>query len=280
MLDSPSPDLFSTPINKRILSSQPIPSVEEYSPTGANKKRSALQIPIEDSDNELIFSNGSEERTSNRPSLSAFKETPKRVQSFIQCKALCELSEESDKDERRPMKKRRSATLSLRTARTSVSAQEARNEKNRDSDSKRRLQPKATKSFQSTSTLDSSGEENDLFTPSSRKRNGQSSKLTSTNGFDVDLSDTFDSDDEGESVANTEVSDSTENEVSRSGNKQAPQRSPRGQRGNQNDRVLKRRTKTAATPWLHRLVSCFLIFAKKGRIFLTMSGQTSLSNDP
>jgi hypothetical protein len=184
--------------------------------------------------------------------LSLFKTTPKRIQSFIEGKGLYELNGDSDTDVP-PAKRRRPATLPIRAAKTSVSEKSTNNQTNQDARSKTKLQPKAAKSFQQdfTSTLDSSGEDNDLFKPASRKRIGQSLKPTSTNALNIDLSDTLEPEDGEDSEANSDVSDSNGNLGRKS---KALERSPKRERGNQIEKASRNEAKTKATPWLNRLV--------------------------
>jgi hypothetical protein len=274
----------SQSLDAPILSSQAEHSDEARNASRSIKKKSAPQGPIEDSDEEIIFLNGLEEKARKRLSLSAFKTTPKRIPSFISEKSLGEADTDSDDKDVRPMKRRCPPTVPLRAAKSPELLTLANKNPIKESGFKRIRQSEVAESFQFTSTLDSANEGRDLFPQTSARTNStQSSVFKSFDDFKVELSDIVESDDGDESGSDTspEGVDGMENVTSpKRGNKMS-QRRPKGQRGNQNEIVLKHRIKTKATPWLYRLVILeILILPKDTRTPLMISGPTLLSDDP
>jgi hypothetical protein len=246
---SPKPDSFSTPNNKTTPTFQTVSSIERTKTLVSGKKRLAPH-PVEHSDDELTFLNGSQESTSDQLLISPFNGTPNGTPNLIEgnCFGNSRIVADEEDEDVRPLK-RRARLLAIRTTKSSGSSRSARKQRSRATGSKRNLHPKSTQSSFSTSTLGSSSEESDLFVPTLRKHNSQGSRVGLL--ADDDLSEMPEADDDEGYDTSSEVSDDL---VSPRHKKNAFVQSPK-KRGNQNEMVLKHRMKTMATPWLHMLVS-------------------------
>jgi hypothetical protein len=118
------------------------------------------------------------------------------------------------------------------------------------------LQSNAADSSRFPSTIDNTREKKNLFASTfSTKDSGKTPKFRITNASDAELSDTVESDEDEGPDSNTEGSDPIDNLVTPRGNQKGAGHGTNGQRGNQNDIVLKNESKTKATPWLNRLAS-------------------------
>jgi hypothetical protein len=240
---SPTRDPFSTPNNTSIPTSEPVQSIAQSGTVRSGKKRSAPHDhPIECSDDERPFSSSSQESSADRAIRPPFKRNPHTVLNIIESQSLGDESKVTDDEQKdtRPIKKRRPG-LPIRPNTNSSSSRSMGKQSNRAKDSRRVHRSNTAHASQTSSTLNSSDEESVSFPTSSVKHRNPNFKFNTIKPFKDESSDT------------PEESD-TDSEVSEGLTSPTRTKSPKTPRGNQNERVLKDRTKTKATPWLHTLV--------------------------
>ncbi|KAE9380648.1 S-adenosyl-L-methionine-dependent methyltransferase [Stipitochalara longipes BDJ] len=244
------PTQFSTPINKKISNFQSMSSSGRLDPLGSGKKRPARHFPVEDSDDELLFPNHSEQSISDRPLISPFKTSPGKVPSFTNSTSFGDelvLTDDEDEDVR-PMKKQRATRLPIRSTLSPSPSKLANKTKKQTTESLKSHRLKSAQSSQIITTLNSSNREILSFTPPSTKHSGKSSQTSATESFYNELSYTPELEDDEELDTDSDDSDSVRAITS-----------PRGkcQQSNQTD---SKDTKTETTFWLNRLARAY--FAK------------------